>query len=85
MAPGRREVTEALWGLFRPYLLKRPSEFALLFALQMATTYGLTRFTFASRDFMNALNKRDRSAFLRGTAKYLRWIMFLAPMIALKR
>ena len=55
----RLGVMEALWGLFRPYLLRHPSEFLLLFALQLATTFGLTRFTFASRDFMNALHKRE--------------------------
>ena len=78
-------VIKTLWELFCPYLKKHPSEFALMFVLQFVTTFGLTQFTFASRDFMNALNKRDRGAFMKGIAKYLRWIAFLAPMIALKR
>ena len=67
-------VIKTLWELFCPYLKKHPSEFALMFVLQFVTTFGLTQFTFASRDFMNALNKRDRGAFMKGMQN-LRWIV----------
>ena len=77
---GRGEVARTLWSLFVPYIAAHSSEFVLLFALQLATTLGLTRFTFASRDFMNALHQRDRQAFMRGVATYVRWVLFLAPM-----